>query len=391
MSRPSTPWKLVFACSLLAIAASTVHAQEPRTINWRKDYNSARREAEAKNLPMLIDFITTSCLYCDKMDALTFSDPRIIGTINQRFVPLKIHTNDERKLVDLLSIDRYPTTVIAAPDGLILQKKIGFLDADQMQEVMQQTLATLTPADATVDKYKAAVKLEADGEYLRAISSLRDILEDGKPRPLHKDAQELLKKIERRGEERLARAKEMMDKGQKGEAFEAITEITRIFGGLQVSRDASELLVKEVKARPEEAGVQRNKRARDLLVQAHEFYKAKEYIPCMDRCALILNKYGDLPEGTQAHSLAAEIKNNPDWLQNAADVMTDRLGDLWLAIADSHLKRGEVRLAQTYLQRVVTAFPGSRMAESAQIRLNQLQGTIPAQMAVPTNALGARP
>ena len=29
----------------------------------------------------------------------------------------------------------------------------------------------------------------------------------------------------------------------------------------------------------------------------------------------------------------------------------------------------------TYLQRVITAFPGTRQAESAQIRLGQLQGS----------------
>jgi hypothetical protein len=90
-----------------------------------------------------------------------------------------------------------------------------------------------------------------------------------------------------------------------------------------------------------------------------------------------LANYGDLPEGRQAFALAAELKNNPQWLQAAADVMSDRLGGLYLALADSYLKRGEVQKAEFYLKRVVQAFPGSRLAESAQVRLTQLQSSSP--------------
>src|SRR5262249_59770315 len=108
-----------------------------------------------------------------------------------------------------------------------------------------------------------------------------------------------------------------------------------------------------------------------------EFYKSKDYIPCLDRCEIILANYGDLPEGQQAFALAVEIKNNPQWLQAAADVMTDRLGGMWLALADTYLKRGEVQKAEFYLKRVVQTMPGSRLPGAAPIRLTRLQGTSP--------------
>jgi TolA-binding protein len=57
--------------------------------------------------------------------------------------------------------------------------------------------------------------------------------------------------------------------------------------------------------------------------------------------------------------------------------MSDRLGGLYLSLADSLLKRGQPQRAEFYLQRVIQAFPGSRQAESAQIRLTQLQGVQP--------------
>ena len=151
---------------------------------------------------------------------------------------------------------------------------------------------------------------------------------------------------------------------------------------MQASKNASDLIAKLAQGNAQLKIDLRAKRVRELLTQAHDFYKSKDYIPCLDRCEVILGNYGDLPEGQQAFALAAEIKNNPEWLQNAADVMTDRLGGMWLALADSYLKRGEVRKTEFYLKRVIQAFPGSRLAESAQVRLTQLQGANPTRTEV---------
>ncbi len=114
-----------------------------------------------------------------------------------------------------------------------------------------------------------------------------------------------------------------------------------------------------------------------MLAQARDFYQTKDYIPCLDRCELILSGYGDLPESQDASKLAIEIKTNPEWLQGACDTMADRLGAMYLVLADSLLKRGEPQRAEFYLQRIIQAFPGSRHAESAQIRLTQLQSLYP--------------
>ena len=125
--------------------------------------------------------------------------------------------------------------------------------------------------------------------------------------------------------------------------MEALTEVLRLYPGIPASRQASDQIAKLAQANEGAKAEQRNKRARTLYVQAQDFYKNKDYIPCMDRCEIIIASYGDLPEGQQAFALASEIKNNRDWLQNAADVMADRLGGTWLAIADSHLKSGNVQ------------------------------------------------
>ena len=88
MSHLLIRWKLMLACSLLAVVSSGGHAQET-TVKWRTDYNAARKEAEAKNLPLLIEFVQPGCPPCDRMEQYTFRDPRILSTLNEKFVPLR--------------------------------------------------------------------------------------------------------------------------------------------------------------------------------------------------------------------------------------------------------------------------------------------------------------
>ena len=136
--------KRMLSFCMLALTASAVHAQET-TIKWRTDYNAARAEAEAKNLPMLIDFITISCLYCDKMDQVTFSDPGVINLTNERFIPVKIDCAINPSLAMYLRVDRFPTIVLCGSDGLILDIRVGYQDAGTMHDILRQTLVKLAP------------------------------------------------------------------------------------------------------------------------------------------------------------------------------------------------------------------------------------------------------
>src|SRR5260370_1694341 len=113
----------------------------------------------------------------------------------------------------------------------------------------------------------------------------------------------------------------------------------RRFPSPQPTRNAVNTLTAMVKS-PEVQNEPRSKRARDLLAQAKDFYQSKDYIPCLDRCELLAAGYGDLAESQEASKLATEIKNNPDWLQGACDLMGERLRGPYLPPPHSLLKRG---------------------------------------------------
>src|SRR5207302_9313327 len=130
--------------------------------------------------------------------------------------------------------------------------------------------------------------------------------------------------------------------------------------------------------RPKIKNQQRCQRARELLAHAREDYRTQHFRACLDRCDDLTSSYADLPEGADAMQLAAQIKNNPEWMKQVCESLSDRLGVLYLSLAETLLKKGHPQQAIIYLERVVQTFPGTRQAEAAQVRLAQIQG-LPAQ------------
>jgi thioredoxin-related protein len=342
-------------------------------VQWRHDYSAARHEAQAKGRPLFLDFGTQNCFWCKKLDVTTFRDPTIIGILNERFIPLKVEAEKEPNLTQTLGIQSFPTLVFAAPDGQILDMFSSYVEPAALNEHLLRALARVTIPEWMQRDYQDAAKAVAGSDYSRAVPLLKCILEDGKQRPIQVKAQQLLQGVEQQAADRLVRVKQLNDKGQTAEATDALTELLRVFAGTQAAAEGSRML-STLASQPEIKTQQRTRRARELLAQAKEEYRAQQYLLCIDHCEVLAAGYGDLPEGVEAVQLAAEIKNNPDWMQQACESLTDRLGLMYLALAETWLKKGQPQQAVSCLERLIQALPGTRQAELAQMRLAQIRG-----------------
>jgi outer membrane protein assembly factor BamD (BamD/ComL family) len=91
-----------------------------------------------------------------------------------------------------------------------------------------------------------------------------------------------------------------------------------------------------------------------------------------------------LTEATEAGQLLADLKSNPDLMKTACDQLGDRLGSLYLSLAESYLKKGQPQQATYYLDRIVQMFPNTKYAETAEARLTVLRG-------IPTRSENKKP
>ncbi len=360
----------------LLLAISWVDAQSMATaqdVKWRYDYNAARREAEQKSMPLVVDIGTENCFWCNKLDAITFHDPAVAEVINSKFIPLKVDAHRNAALSDALRIQAFPTVVLAASDGKILATLEGYMEPIRFHEQLQRTLVSVSNPEWMNRDYLEAGKAVAGSDYARAIALLKGVTEDGQNRPMQLKARQLLNELDQQAATRLARAKQYEDKGQTTEAMETLTELVRAYAGTQAATEGGELLTK-IADKPEIKARQRTRRARDLLAQAKEDFRTHQYLRTLENCETLVTNYPDLPEGAEAVQLASDIKNNPEWMKQACDSLSDRLGLLYLSLAETWIKKGQPKEAVICYERVIQTFPGTRQADTAQQRLAQLQG-----------------
>ena len=72
-------------------------------------------------MPIIIDFFKNECPYCVIQDNSTFRDPQIVNLVNEQFHSSQDQRRSRGGPENALKITSYPTIVIAAYDGKIMQ------------------------------------------------------------------------------------------------------------------------------------------------------------------------------------------------------------------------------------------------------------------------------
>jgi thioredoxin-like negative regulator of GroEL len=361
---------LLLAAGCVWLSTSAAHAQE---IVWRSDYRKARQEAAEKSLPLLLDVGTEQCYWCKQLDQRTFRDPTVIGILNEKFIPLRVNAERLPDLVQALRIQSYPTLVFANSEGKILGYQEGFVEGPRLKELLERAITLVaTPEWMTYD-YGEATKATAANDFARAVSLLKNIVDDGKDRPVQAKARAMLQDLEQQAAARYGRARLLAERNQTNEAVEALQEVTKFFPGTPAARDSLALLG-QLGSKGDATESARARRAKEMLTQAREDYRMQQFTCCLDRCELLVSQFSSTAEAQDAAALMNDIKGNPEFLKSACNQLGDRLAVLTLALAESLLKKGQPQEAVFYFERVVQNYPDTRHAENAQGRLAQIRG-----------------
>jgi tetratricopeptide (TPR) repeat protein len=76
--------------------------------------------------------------------------------------------------------------------------------------------------------------------------------------------------------------------------------------------------------------------------------------------------------------LVAQVKSDPEQLQQVCAALEDSLAEIYLELAESWLRKGSHEQAAAALQKILQSFPNSRYAQVAHDRLRQIGGGSPA-------------
>jgi len=116
--------------SALLFVSTAVAAER---IAWETNLDQAWDAAVAEQKPLLIFITRDKCKFCTKMKKTTLIDPRVVGQVGTRFVPLMLNSADEQRLVRDLKITSFPTTVVIATDKSVVQRIKGHVTAKDFE------------------------------------------------------------------------------------------------------------------------------------------------------------------------------------------------------------------------------------------------------------------
>jgi thioredoxin-related protein len=313
----SPPTKAIMcAVALLTLTRTTAEGQE---VQWRFDYAAARREAKQKQRPLLIDFGTSNCFWCKKLDASTLRDAEVVRRLNEQFIPLKVDAERDSGLALALQIYSFPTLLFAASDGRILGRQEGFVDV------------------------------------ARFGGRLDSVLKESKP-PAGIEESPLL------------RQPGTLPTGSAGSGQV----------GVRVTIPPSSPVVTD-----------QPPSARELLERARQDRRQRQFLGCLECCATLASTYPDSPEGEEARQLVLQLKNDPAVARRICQQLADQLAELYLARAESAVRANDPGSATICLERVLQVSPGSERAETARLRLDQLQKSLAGQP-VPAKTIRAQ-
>lgn len=367
----ASPLALVPLVTAAALALpQSAAAADP--VAWRTDYNAARKEAADKGLPLFVVVGSDNCFYCRKLEGGPLQNAGIAAQLADNFVPLKLDATKEPALAKALKVQVYPTIVLAGPDGKIHAFVEGYLEADRLGETMKRAVTTATTTDYTARDFEQASKALSGGDYPRAVSLLKGITREAGEKPVGVKAKQLLDDVEKLAAGRLARAKELEQRGLTQEAIDVLADAVKTYGGTQAAGDAATLMT-GLAAKPEVADKLRTRAARDLLAAAKEEFRTNKFYDCLQRCEQLTTVYSDLPEAKEATGLTADIKGNPERLAVACDQMNQRTAALYITLAESWEKKGHRAEAVACYEKVAKLCPNSRHADLALAQATRLR------------------
>lgn len=121
-----------FCYALVCCAAVVSHSrlafsQEP--VEWLTDLNAARQLAAQSGRLVLVHVWAPWCGPCQQMERDVLTNPTVKASLAPRFVLVKLDYDAHAAELQNFNIDLLPSDVLLTPDGRVLNKSRGKLDA----------------------------------------------------------------------------------------------------------------------------------------------------------------------------------------------------------------------------------------------------------------------
>ncbi|MCB0750349.1 MAG: thioredoxin fold domain-containing protein, partial [Ignavibacteriae bacterium] len=133
-------FKILFSTILIALAAYMLYPTEKKSLDWEYYTEANYTTALSNNDKMIIDFYADWCIPCKELDAITFSDEKVIAA-SKNFKSFKVDMtktlSDQTEIIrKKFDIRGMPTVLIINSSGQEVERITGFVNAEEFLKII---------------------------------------------------------------------------------------------------------------------------------------------------------------------------------------------------------------------------------------------------------------
>ena len=116
-------------------------------ISWRDWNEEAFEVARSEGKPVLLTLGATWCHWCHVMDQTSYSDERVIGLINSRFIPVRVDVDQRPDISLRYNQGGFPSVAFLTGEGAFLTGR-PYTPPDEMAALLERvSVGEVAPAD----------------------------------------------------------------------------------------------------------------------------------------------------------------------------------------------------------------------------------------------------
>ncbi len=146
-------------------------------IHWRAWSQEAFDEARRSGRPILLSISAVWCHWCHVMDETTYSDPGVIGVINDEYVAVRVDNDERPDINQRYNMGGWPSTAFLTASGDILTGAT-YMPPDQMASALTRVASYYRLNQAEIATRVLDARKRAAGGLARSAGELEASLVD---------------------------------------------------------------------------------------------------------------------------------------------------------------------------------------------------------------------
>lgn len=131
-------------------------------------FGEALKLADQEHKIVFVDFYTTWCEPCKRLDKDTWEDPSVIALLKGKSIALEVDAEKNVEMAKHYNVNAYPTLALIRPDGTLIDSLVGYRDAPTFKGEFSDALAGRTrfaQAREAVERAGADLEKQAKARY----------------------------------------------------------------------------------------------------------------------------------------------------------------------------------------------------------------------------------